>query len=264
MTDEIEAKQTPKENPSAPIESKSKKESPEEMFKLAQILHKGDKDTAADIPRAVALYQSALEEGFVEARGPLLEILAATPAAPAEEKAAAMEMMGIEEGEGEAEADEAGAKLVEEAAELEESNPKKSIELYTTAVNEYDDPDAMNALAILLEGGVGDDVKADPKRALELYSTAADQHNHAEAMFNLGVLLVKGAEGVAKNAARAVKLYEKAIEEAADTDAMKNLAVLLQEGADGVPVDKERALYLYNEAKNMEVSPMEDEDEDDN
>lgn len=252
MSDEIEA-----QKPAPQIETKAKKESPEEMFKLAQLLHKGDKDTATDIPRAVALYQSALELGYVDARGPLLEILAATPAASAEDKVTALEMMGVDD---DCENDKA-VELVEQAQEVEESDPTKAVELYNTAINEHNDADAMNALAILLEAGSGDTVKADPKRALELYTTAVDQHSHAEAMFNLAVLLVKGAEGVPKDAARAVKLYEKAIEEAADTDAMKNLAVLLQEGADDVPVDKERALYLYNEAKNMEVSPMEDEDE---
>ncbi len=259
MSDEIEAKNAPTEKQTSPIETKAKKESPEEMFKLAQLLHKGDKDTPVDIPRAVALYQSALELGYRDARAPLLEILAATPAAPPEDKDAAMEMMGVEDGDGE---NEEAAKLFDQAQDLEDTDPAKAVELYNTAVNEFDDPDAMNALAILLEAGNGDAVKANPKRSVELYTCAVEQHGHAEAMFNFAVLLVKGAEGVPKDAAKAVKLYEKAIEEAADTDAMKNLAVLLQDGAEGVPCDKERAMYLYSEAKNMEVSPMEEEEND--
>lgn len=189
-------------NPTAATDAKVDEKSPEAMFKLAQVLHKGDKDTPKDLPRAVELYQSALEKGHMAARGPLLEILEATPAASPEDTTAAMEMMGV----GDEEMDENTMQL-EKAGELEKSDPKQALEIYNSLINEEEDPDAMNALAIFLEAGVEDKVPADPKRAAELYNQAAE-HEHYEAMFNLAVLLVKGANGVPKDPVKAVKLYE--------------------------------------------------------
>lgn len=238
------------------VKTVEKEESPEAMFKLAQMLHEGTDDMKADVSRAVCLYQSALEQGYMAARAPLLEILAATPAATPEELANAKEFMGItDDVDADDEPADEGTAMVEEAASLEISDPEKAKELYNTAIQEYDDPDAMNGLAILLE-------KSDAKRSVELYTTAMNNHAHCEAMFNLAVLLGKGGEGVAPDAKKAVELYEKVIEEEADTDAMNNLAELLQVGAEGVSADKKRAEFLFNEAKSLAHEPMEDDDDD--
>lgn len=58
-------------------DTKAKGESPEAMFKLAQMLHKGTDGMKADLSRAVCLYQCALEHGYVAAQAALMEILEA-------------------------------------------------------------------------------------------------------------------------------------------------------------------------------------------
>jgi len=119
----------------------------------------------------------------------------------------------------------------------------EAFQWFTKAANS-NDPDGITALAECYLRGHG--VDRDPKRAVELLTTAAYTLNNARAMNMLGGLNRKGLDDIVKpNAAEAFSLYSRA-SDMGYLDAQGNLGVLYVQG-EGVPKDEKKAVELFKD-----------------
>lgn len=139
------------------------------------------------------------------------------------------------------------ANLLSSGAPGVERNAPRAVQLYQHSIDISHNTDAMNGLANQLKYGAPG-VQPNAPRAVELYQLAIDNSQSARAMYNLAVLLSVGAPGVQQNAPRAVQLYEQAIDTSQHGDAIYNLGLLLSSGAPGVERNASRAAELYQMA----------------
>eukprot|EP00178_Gracilaria_changii_P013374 TRINITY_DN378_c0_g1_i1.p1 TRINITY_DN378_c0_g1~~TRINITY_DN378_c0_g1_i1.p1 ORF type:complete len:1671 (-),score=197.94 TRINITY_DN378_c0_g1_i1:6821-11833(-) len=258
------------------------------MYNFANLLAKGAPGVPQNAPRAVRLYERAIEVGVhAGAMCKLASLLnTGAPGVPVDAaRAATLYQRAIEEGN-RADAMYYLANLLAVGATGVNVNFERAAQYLELSVSQYGNTDAMVALAWLLssrsvwcteahatkavellERAIKEEgrldamyylgkllskgyrgVGTDAARAFELFEIASNEGGRTEAMVSLALLLTTGAEGVGKDVRRAVGLYERAISEGGRTDAMYNLALLLAHGDEGVPANPKRAVDLFNRA----------------
>lgn len=122
-----------------------------------------------------------------------------------------------------------------------EKDPKRAVELLSTAANIMNNPRAMNILGGLNRNGLGDIVKTNPAEAFRLYSRAVDM-GYLDAQGNLGVLYVQG-EGVPKDEKKAVELFKDGADK--KNAVCQFFYAMCLEGGVGLPKDVEAAKKYY-------------------